>query len=403
VLRRQLTVYARLSLHITTFSGQPETAEVAAQIDPVWTAFADASMQTDSAPEVVQTEMAIQNEATNPKLKPKPVLVDSSMGTDPIPQEEVRIPLIAEFSRDRSTTLTQQDASLMYNSSGDCTAQPTSGNHQFLAPGMAEGNEGEETETGADTGTGTDAYQDARASMHMSTPAMSKDVLQSAGTSTDDFHYIATMTDVDYRQSSNDDTQSIRAMSGAASQFKPWPSFARPPPLPQKQYDSKSITAMLIEEPKMPEPKKPELKEMSMQTGPMLIPFPETGSPTFSCVGTIGGQQFQFIPPPFGSRISNPSIPASLAAAAPILPKSQSSVLRESTNGLHTRSSSDTSRRQCINSIISAMDEKPRSHAPSGNTLAVVDKTKPPMIMDNGTTTSTSTFTAVLLSGSEER
>ncbi|KAF9051377.1 hypothetical protein BJ165DRAFT_881386 [Panaeolus papilionaceus] len=362
---------------------------------------AESSLQTDPEPVVAiqKSDMAIQHTAPEPVIPKPPVLVDTEMMTDPVP-EPVSIgrglPPIVTGEHTRRSTLTQADISRS-SSVGDTTIT-----RSFLAQAQQEEqdiDEGEETETGAET---EDDYHDARQSIMMSTPS-------------EDFHSVLTMTDNDYSGSedSEDDAESIKASHFSARGDRSTSSINRPetsssyyyPPasIPSLTYEDIGVSAdlyvlpepVVIRVPPPPPPPKPEVKEISIQTdewkpAPVVIQAPAAKTapaPGLYRVGSsTGTQQFQFIPPtppsapPNGSSSTNGPV---FTAPSPI-PTPVTGSFRDSTFG---RRNTASDRRQSIESLISSStapaEDLPRSRVPSssGAILASVDKSRPPVMM----------------------
>ncbi|THV04187.1 hypothetical protein K435DRAFT_774540 [Dendrothele bispora CBS 962.96] len=329
----------------------------------------DMSMQTEE-PVRVQTDVAIQHE---------PMLVDSGIGTDPVPekiQAEAQVQVDSEpkgigmgmpaalgvpRERERTATITQRDVSNLSigsdsSSAGDRTI--TDAPSRLFLSSLTNGDvsEGEETETGDEAD-----YQDARQSVG----------LPSATASREDFHSIMTMTDNELSDMEDDgmeteeadDTESIKVSRlprddtrttarESFSQSQRSSFYATPASSAavlglglgsgdrevdvERVFDEKSVEVNLVEEPKA-EPK-PEVREVSVQTdewiptpqatttgtnivAPIPIPFPGQGStsPVMYRVGT--GHQFQFIPPPpTASTTSSSSVAPPATTAAPSVP-----------------------------------------------------------------------------------
>ena len=355
----------------------------------------DMALQTDPELIVAKLEMGIQHDAPQPVVPAPPVLVDNGVSTDPVlkpilVQAETQtkdiqptpLMIASPISPDSRVTITQANISHASTSVGDSTIT-----RNFLVQRGDEElyedeiDEGEETETGADT---EEDYHDAR----MSTPS-------------EDFHSLLTMTENNYSDS-DDGAESIKA-----SQFSSFrdPSVDQSPfgssfyvniSTPQAvSYETVGVGADLYEppEPVIIEAPKPEVKEMSIQTEewkppvPAIIPASPV-QPQKPVVAPAQGlyrvgsasHQFQFVapPPPSSNGIPSPG------ALPPPLPTPLSSVFRD-TSGRRTAISD---RRQSIESLISSgtpTDEAPsRSRVASSSAgsafLVAVDKTKPPMM-----------------------
>ncbi|RDB29713.1 Nuclear migration protein NUM1, partial [Hypsizygus marmoreus] len=406
------------------------------------------SMQTDEEPVVVirKSEMGTQHAHEEPIALPAPVPVhvEMSVETDPEPQPEpVPVPVLVQAETQtvqsekvdadtqtaqahpelselgmgrrvlgdvstRRTTITQYDRS--YGSSNNDTTITRATARTFLAEaGSDDENDGDETETGADTETDFDDYQDARQSIMMSTPS---------GESRDDFHSVMTMTDNELSES-DDDAESIKASKMTSSHHGH--ASGRPSSYydaviqPSVEYEDVGVSADFKPEPERivervvvvaPPPPKPEVKEMSIQTDdwkppppPMVVPVPMSATapptpgstPGLYRVGSAN-QQFQFVPPPTPTSASVPAatttssistgitpIPVPIAAA----PGPLTSILRESSGTFgRSRISASDGRRSVESAVSSIADDLPsRTRVPStGTMLTVVDKSKPPMM-----------------------
>ncbi|KAH9478703.1 Anucleate primary sterigmata protein A [Psilocybe cubensis] len=383
-------------------------------IPPPQITTSEMSLQTEPEPVVVppqKSEMGIQHFTPEPVpvIPTPPVLIDSGVGTDPIP-EPVPVgrglpPLVIGDSSRRST-LTQSDVSRASTSAGETTIT-----RSFLVGRNVEEeeeeDEGEETETGADT---EDDYHDARQSIGLSTPS-------------EDFHSIRTVTDNDYSDSEDgaeteDDTESIKASHfssirdpSSSSLVRPTTSSSYYPQQIPKEilYESVAVSADLYEPPspviiEAPPPPKPEVKEMSIQTdewkpptpppaAPVPVAAPTPAAPPSKPAGLFrvgsSSHQFQFIPPPPPSSNGNTfSVHGPVFTPPSPVPTPKSSVFREPSGTLVRRATSNSERRQSIESLISstnggADDPASRSRVPSssGNALLTsVDKTRPPVM-----------------------
>ncbi|KAF8815724.1 hypothetical protein BYT27DRAFT_7079180 [Phlegmacium glaucopus] len=379
----------------------------------------DMALQTELEPIAVKSEMGIQHDTPQPVVPVPPVLVDNGVGTDPVlkptlVQAETQtkdiqpIPLVigqgytSSISSDSShrATITQADVSHSSVSVGDSTIK-----RSFLVQRHEEEideegiDEGEETETGADTD-----YHDAR----MSTPS-------------EDFHSLLTMTDNDYSDSEEDDAESIKASDFSSVRGQSTLSVDRQSRIASfygdvlaqtVTYETVGVSADLYEppEPVIIEAPKPEVKEMSIQTdewkppapvpapAPAVIPAVIPAAPVQSLKSVIApapglyrvgstGHQFQFVAPPPPSSNGIPSPSAGIFGASSPVPTPLSSIFRDSTSTFGRRTAV-SDRRQSIESLVSsgtAADEgSSRSRVPSSSTgsalLVAVDKTKPPMM-----------------------
>ncbi|PFH50595.1 hypothetical protein AMATHDRAFT_75493 [Amanita thiersii Skay4041] len=393
------------------------------------------SMQTEPEPKsiVERSEFGMQHDLIEP-LIPKPTLSDVSVETEPIFDSVTEtkkgvftaaLPSTVGHQSQRRTTITQQDV-ITFTSSTNSSSSDRTVTRQFLsAPGHGldeDLDEGEETETGAETETD---YYDARQSIMMSTPSAE---------SQDDFHSVMTVTDHEYSDSGSDeedDNESIKA-----SQFSS--SVAQLPRVPSPPADRRSLhdaEVMVFEEPKHYEdagvsadlyvekepekiyekvyekvyetvyvtPPKPETKEMSMQTDewvppasipttPVVTAPAATSTPTLFRVGSAASPQFQFIPPPppitapSASSISPsqfnstpmPSIPSGIVT----IPASLSSIIRDTSVTFGRTRSSASERRPSIEASSNSEDPLGRARVQStGAMLTSVDKTKPPTMI----------------------
>ena len=369
-----------------------EHAEIGIQsepeLEPVQTTTAEMGMQTvpEPTPVVKKSEVATQH---SPRVA-SPVWVSSGVMTDPIPDESDiigrRLPPLIIADNNRRATITQADISQGDSLGRDTTIRQT---RSFLVDRPAEEDEdefdeGEETETGADT---EDDYQDARQSIHASTPS--------------DYHSMLTMTE-NYSDS-EDDTESVKA-SQFSIRDRSTTSINRPPSIssyhsnvqiPAATYESVGVGAdlceppspIIIETPVLPP--KPVVKEISIQTDdwkPLVAPSPVPKSPTLIRVGS-GGHQFQFIPPPSPANSIGPLSAPVFTAPSPV-PTTLSSIFREPSGSLGRRITA-SDRRQSIDSMISASTGVPedgpiRSRVPSSAAASILlnsaDKSKPPIL-----------------------
>lgn len=415
------------------FEPEPAPKPVIKKLTP---ATEDMGLQT---PLVSRTEVGTQcdvdaDAGATTKLKSmSPVRVSSGVGTEPLPwilDGEPRgvgagigrgLPPIVTAALDdyqnRRSTITQTDIS---NASGKGDTTVT---RNFLVEGHDDEDidEGEETETGADTTEDDYDYVDARQSIQLSTPS-----------EMEDYHSMITMTE-NYSDE-EDDAESIKASQFSIRDNQSMASLenlARPetsttyhsvlqqtfPPLPVT-HDSVGVGADLSVPPepvvivkKVPvpvvvAPPPPEVKEMSIQTDewkPPSIVVPASPapprSPTLIRVGSGAPHQFQFIPPPPPQSTSLNGLPPTTVFTPPATVLATSplaSIFREpsitSTTGSVGRRITASDRRQSIDSIISSgtgvgtigADEVVRSRVPSSTTTSILlnssDKSKPPMV-----------------------
>lgn len=366
-------------------------SEVAVQHSHVPT-LASASINTDPeivAPSPVMVQMEIQTshpmtvdvDTQTPRVTPRPLVLKLDMDTQTPASSRSSVAVAGDH--DRRRTITQRDVSTSsFDTSGDTITRPQA--RAFLAASHEEedeGDDGDQTETGAETEPDTDEYQDARQSLAMTTPSESQD----------EFHSIMTLTDND--MSSDDDEESLKASGLSSRVYLASSSVASTSPLsPPVTYESKAVFAELIKEPTVVP--KPEVKEISIQTDEWTPPPPPTPAPTALSVPSspsfglyrVGssGQQFQFVAPPTpaGATPSTSTVPT--PNIVPI-PMPSSTVFRDSAVAFNVRPRTSTSeKRQSIESAISsALEDGPsRSRVPSvANTLTVVDKTKPPTMV----------------------
>lgn len=350
-------------------------------------------MSTQTEPEptpfvVEHSEFGIQCSFVEP-LPVKPVLVDVAIETETPAQAETQTPE-STYADSKRTTITPLD---LYSRSANTSSSSSDATvtRQFLAIPYEDGleddlDEGEETETGADTEnegeTDADNYFDAR-SLSMLTPASE---------SREDFHSVMTVTDNGYSDGSDDDdddesikvsrlNSTVSLLDSASSSvlersFSDAVIMAEETP---KSYSTVCVSADLYVE-KEPEKvyivlPKPESKEMSIQTDEWLPPLPILSATPISPSPRVGSHQFQFIPPPppsatpsFGSISNGTSqVPATVSLA-------------------RTRSSA-SDRRQSIESAISSINavanalNKDETRIRPATSLGVVDRSKPPTMI----------------------
>lgn len=408
---------------------EPEPEPIPSPIPSPKAVTTEMSLQTEPEPVVVvsKSEMGIQHHTPEPIHSSSSILVDSGVGTDPLPEPTVLsaigkgLPPLIIGDGKRRATITQSDFSYGSTSVGDSTIT-----RSFLAQRHDEHedlDEGEETETGGET---EDDYHDARQSIGLSTPS-------------EDFHSVRTMTDNDFSDS-EDDAESIKASHFSSRDPSQRPSTASsfymyPPPL-ALSYEDVGVGAdlseppspviiekeVIVEKPVIVEkeviverpvivekqvfvekaPPKAEVQEMSIQTDewkppapvvPVVAPIPTSApvpkpvtGPGLYRVGSAS-HQFQFIPPPPSSAASNgPTSPNAPVFTAPSPVNTPvTSVFRESSGTFGRRSTMTSDRRQSIESLISSTtgaEDQPRSRVPSASAmiLASVDKTRPPVM-----------------------
>ena len=392
------------------------------------TVTAEMSLQTEPEPVAVvsKSEMGIQHHTPEP-IPSSPVLVDNSVGTDPLPEPTVLptigkgLPPLVIGDGKRRLTITQSDFSYGSTSAGDSTIT-----RNFLAERHEERDEdldeGEETETGAET---EDDYHDARQSIGLSTPS-------------EDFHSVRTMTDNDYSDS-EDDAESIKASHFSSRDPSRRPgtasSFYMYSPPSTASYEDVGVGAdlseppspvivekeVIVEKPVVVErqvivekqvfvekqvivekaPPKIEVQEMSIQTDewkppvpvvPVIAPIPAPVPASKPVAGAglyrVGSasHQFQFIPPPPPSASNGTTSPMGPVFTAPSpVSTPVTGIFRDSSGTFGRRSAMSSDRRQSIESLISSTtgaDDQPRSRVPSASAmiLASVDKTRPPVM-----------------------
>ncbi|KAF9078702.1 hypothetical protein BDP27DRAFT_1310037 [Rhodocollybia butyracea] len=355
----------------------------------------ETSMQTAPEPVVDRDDVAIQH---------YPLLVSMSTSTDPPPTKaDVGIEAwVQEAPRERRTTLVPGDVSIG-SSLGDSTIRNAPG-RSFLASKVTDHeddlDEGEETETGAETDT--DDYEDALQSAIPSTASASRD----------DFHSMMTMTDNELSDSDADDGESIKASRLPARRPHPPSSFRSSSfygtpagseaavVVPAASYDSKSVGDDSLLEELIVEPRT-ETKEMSIQTdewappilppGPaaLTIPAPSSvelppSSPVLYRVGSTNKHQFQFVPP--APPVTAPtSASTSHAGSSTPIPLPSTSVFKETSTGFATiisASRNSYDRRQSMESAASSVIDDTNTGARSrlSSSTLLVDKSKPPMM-----------------------
>jgi hypothetical protein len=362
-------VVAPPPIHIT-----PAMTDMAVQVDPI----------PEPKPEPIPEPIAVSTSERSSQTdeEPTPVLVSASVNTDPEKQptaptmveSEVQTPadegvqIFNDADLSRRTTLTEINwarSSIGSTAPGDSVITKTM--RTFLADQALDEGDGDETEPGTGTDTDGEGYVDAAQSVFGTTPSASRD----------DFHSLNTVSDNDF--SSDDDDDSLKASR-----------IARPPRTisistvggrgaPTTSYGSKEASVEAVEPPPRivhVEAPKPEVKEMSIQTDEWTPPAPTLAPPSPGAFGLyrVGstGQQFQFISPPAAAGPSSTILPVS--PPSPI-------ALRDSaaTFGTITRPrTSQSDRRQSIESAISSIDDHPRSRVPSGT--PTIDKSRPPMM-----------------------
>ncbi|KAK2461201.1 hypothetical protein APHAL10511_006728 [Amanita phalloides] len=397
-LRRELVEFGCQTEETT-----PETKSIAAELgiqvetepapEPPKVEFAEMSTQTEPepvAPVIERSDFGVQYTFVEP-LPPKPVLVDVSIETETI-GEPIKVQAETQTSEPLYSvaSITQS----IHSSGSSSSSSDGTITRQFLAVADAdrfedELDEGEETETGAET----DNYYDARQSIMMSTPS---------GESREDFHSVMTMTDNELsdEESDEDDGESIKAsrlnstanlLASVSLSIPEQKSFSDAVVMAEetlKEYTTVSVSADLYIE-KEPEkvyiiPPKPDLKEMSIQTDDWSPPPPASPaspaqpspSPVLYRVGSSTAHQFQFVPPPPPSMPSLHSKPSQLPTPSPV------SLARTRSSPVDRRQSIETAI-SSINAITNALNkEEARVRVKStGAALTVVDRSKPPTMI----------------------
>ncbi len=395
-----------------TILPEKQLVETAIQSDPEFVpSTSDMSMQTDvetPVPGPVLSDMATNTEPA--VVAPVPVMVQSEVQTPRVTTQDVdtQTPIqVAEVPLGRKSSLTQQDISLWSLASTSTPRQRLASNATITRSGgtartfLSPPNEVEsdaETETGVETETDPDDYQDARQSiMFGSTPSQSRDdfhdarqsmaLSSSLSASREDFHSVMTMTDNEYDidDDDDDDAESIKASHfGSVAPSPDVPHFT-----PAVSYDTKSIEVNILDEPPAPlPPPKPEVREISIQTDAWTPPAPPVpapiaeppASPALYRVGTTS-QLFQFIPPPPPSSSTPTKEQVSGVPVPPVVPTPSANIFRETSNGfgsLRQHRSSTDSRRSIESTMSSIYDDGP---TPTNIKPVAVDKTRPPMMV----------------------
>ncbi|THH27443.1 hypothetical protein EUX98_g6745 [Antrodiella citrinella] len=446
---------------------------IQAEPEPVATIHTtEVSLQTDAAPVLVHSDFSSQHDY----VAPSPIFVSTSMETEPLPEAPIAtapVPIpIPQAPSPPSPTVSHVEVQTMAHPSVDVSIQaipeivvapsrsiqtevqtesipvttPFSADafmDAFAAESSADTtitprpphlsmpyDEFEDDDTQTETGsaadtemymeTETDDYQDARASILLTTPTESLD---------DDFHSIMTVSDNDF---SDSDEESIKAshissMPAVSAVSLPLATTSSADTA-TRTYESIGVSAEEVQEPRIVEivkvkeiirtvpaelPPRPQVREMSIQTEqwsvptpvasvlsspialvsalpsapsspPTLLPAPLISSPSSTPASPTTGlpyrmgppsQQFQFISPPPSAGPTTTQLPI-VAAPSP-------SSHRDSMPTFLSRSRTSTSdRRQSIESTLSSAmeDVMTRSRTPSGG-AAVVDKSRPPMMV----------------------
>ncbi|KAG1747402.1 coiled-coil protein [Suillus lakei] len=363
--------------------------EDALELAPASPTTSEMSCQTDEEPSVAHMETAVQHGPTSP------VAARTSFYQMQAPDRV----FIARNSM-RRTTLTQSDFSR--SSEGDGTLRggiPGEANGRRSIPGGFTSEEESDidvdiddgaTETGIETDTDVDDYQDARGSL--------------ATESREDFHSVLTMTDNDFSES---DDESIKAL--VISRRSSMASTTQRRELRHRDtatYEERGVGMDSVEEPKVVEvikeveavevakevvePPKPELKEMSVQTdtsaaSPIIASWQDTSassmtptptpapslpaSPALFRVGTTV-QQFQFVPAPTPAAPASPS-PSTIR---------DSSLSTTSFGIIRSVTSNADHRRSVESGVSSGADDGTRRSRTASVVPSIVDKTRPPMM-----------------------
>ena len=238
--------------------------------------------------------LTIEVETQTPKLPSLPLdSIHSSVS--PIPRSSRHTITLSNASRSTVTPRSLPGA-LYREDSGEATI--TYDRHLYWTDDKDE-NDGNETETGVETETDADDYQDARASIRVATPASFNNpdeyinarntlnlvtpLSQVASASQDDFHSIMTVTDNDYSSDSDDSLKANRTTNRRGASVSPSdvvPTPIEPPvetsaePAPRPTYVESAVeTDVQVEVPK------PVYASASVATE-----VPETPRPTYASV-----------------------------------------------------------------------------------------------------------------------
>ena len=255
----------------------PPTSEMAVQVDPepelkpptidsevqtlpeVLPVLADAAIQWSPTPPSVkdmeiQTIPAVRSEMETQTPRLLTVEVETQTPRPPsLPLDSTDLPS-SLVSRSSRRTITLSNASRFTVTPGSLPGalyREDSGEdtiiygHHIYRTDDEDGDDGNETETGGETETDVDDYQDARATIGVATPASFNDadeytntgatlnlvtpLSQVASASQDDFHSIMTVTDNDYSSDSDDSLKANRMTNRRGTSVSP--SDAAPTPI----------------------------------------------------------------------------------------------------------------------------------------------------------------------------
>ncbi|KAF7975378.1 hypothetical protein HWV62_9715 [Athelia sp. TMB] len=364
------------------------------------------SCQTDEEPVVVPPIFI--SSSVNTDAEVTPIRIDAGAQTPTIKSSEIDIQTVDEVAESDESgiaydNITSRDWS--HADTADNTITRSMG-RAFLAASLDDEDDGEVTETGAETEPATDTdgegYTDARQSVFGTTPSGSRD----------DFHSVMTMSDNDF---SSDDDDSLRIAhqpysiaSGQGVQVltpvvvyeEKGISAEAPEPAPRVEIVREVVREVVTEVVHVEAPK-PEVKETSIQTDEWNPPLPvsvvaaanalpvpvpvQAITPSAASTslppspGGFGlykagstGQQFQYVSPPPSGGPTSASLPVS--APSPVVPRDSGATF----GSLSRSRTSYSDRRQSIESAISSKDDTPRSRAQSGP--LTVDRSRPPMM-----------------------
>ena len=293
----------------------PPTSEIAVQVDPepeprpitvdsetqtlpeVLPVLSDAAIQWSSVPppakEMEIQTMPIARSEMETQTQRLPTIEDSiDPSRSPIPRGSRRTITLSNASR-LTVTPRSLPGALYREDSGDSTI--TYGRPLYQSREEDEDG-GNQTETGAETETDADDYQDARASIGLTTPGSFddtdeyvdlRDTLDSvtplshvASASQDDFHSIITVTDNDYSSDSDDSLKATRMTSRRASPLDAVPTPIESPVERLVEPASRPIYAeSSVETDAQVEVPKPVYVSTSVATE-----VPETPKPTYASV-----------------------------------------------------------------------------------------------------------------------
>ena len=210
----------------------PVLSDAAIQWSPVPPSVKDTEMQTiPTARSEMETQtprlLAVEVETQTP-IPPSLLLDSTDLSMLPVPRSSRRAITLSNASR-FTVTPGSLPGALYREDSGEDTiiyGRP------LYQSDDEDGDDGNETETGVETETDADDFQDARASIGVATPASFNDadeyadtrdtlnlitpLSQVASASQDDFHSITTVTDNDYSSDSDDSLKAMTNRRGAS-------------------------------------------------------------------------------------------------------------------------------------------------------------------------------------------